>query len=170
MRLILIPAAALGGLALLAAPAAAQPREEQALRGGAEAVRQAAPMLDRSTDAALDLDVGPLLDALHPYSPRGRRMTLRELGRRDDPDFERKLRRSIYRGSARAAATLDALANAAPSIRQSLRQMEAAIAGAVIEARRPLPPGAYGPPPRAYEELPPPPPPSDDEDDEGAPW
>ena len=159
MRRFLIPVAALGGITLVASHLAAQPREEQVLRGGAAAVRQAAPLLDRSTDAALDLDIGPLLDALDPWSPRGRRMTLRELGRRDDPDFERKLRNSIYRSSARAAATLDAMATAAPSIRRSLREMEAAIAGAMVEARRPLPPATYGPPP-----------PSGDEDDDGAPW
>ena len=174
MRAILIPLAAFGATALVALPAAAQhrtapPREEQALRGGAEAVRQAAPMLDRSTERALDLDIGPLLDALHPYDARGRHLTLREMGRRDDPDFEAKLRRSIYRGSARASATLDAMATAAPSIRQSLRQMEAAIAGAVDAAERPLPPGAYGPPPEAYD-APPPPPGDDDDDDDAAPW
>lgn len=173
MRTFLIP---LGVIALVATPAAAQPRreqprEEQALRGGAEAMRQAAPMLDRSTDRALGLDIGPILDALNPYSPPGRHMTLRELGRRDDPDFDRKLRRSIYRGSARAAATLDAMATATPSIRQSLRQMEDAIAGALVESRRPLPPEAYGPPPEADDDAPPPPPPSgDDDDDDGAPW
>jgi len=167
----ILTAALVGGFALLTAPAAAQPREEQALRGGAEVMRQAAPMLDRSADSALELDIGPILDALHPYSPRGRSMTLRELGRRDDPDFDRKLRRSIYRGSARAAATLDAMATAAPSLRRSLREMEAAIAGAVIEADRPLPPRAYdAPPPDDYDDAPPPPPPGDDEDDDGAPW
>ncbi len=167
MRIFLISLAAAG---LIATPALAQPREEQALRGGAEAVRQGAPMLDRSVDSALELDIGPLLDALHPYSPRGRRMTLRELGRRDDPDFDRKLRASLYRGSARTAATLDAMATAAPSIRQSLRQMEAAIAGAMVEARRPLPSDAYGPPPGAYDGPPPPPPSGDEEEDDGAPW
>jgi hypothetical protein len=170
MRTILIPAAALAGIALLAAPASAQPREERALRGAGEAVRQATPMVDRSVDSALELDVGPLLDALHPWSPRGRRMTLRELGRRDDPDFDRKVRSSIYRGGARAAATLDAMATAAPSIRRSMRELEAAIGTALVEARRPLPPEAWGPPPEAYDQAPPPPPPSDDEEDEGAPW
>jgi hypothetical protein len=165
MRAFLIP---LGAIALVATPAPAQPREEQALRGGAAAVRQAAPMLDRSADAALELDIGPILDALRPWSPRGRHMTLRELARRDDPDFDRKLRRSIYRGSARAAATLDAMATAAPALRQSLRQMEAAIAGAMSEARQPLPPLDYGPPPGdrdSYAPLPP-----EDEDDDDAPW
>lgn len=171
MRTFVISLAIFGGAALVAVPVAAQQharhQEEQALRGGAEAVRQAAPMVDRSTDAALNLDIGPLLDALHPYAPPGRHMTLRELGRSNDPDFDAKLHRSIYRGTARAAATLDAMANAAPSIRQSLHQMEAAIAGAVDEARRPLPPGAYGPPRRGEA---PPPPPRDDDDDDGAPF
>jgi len=51
--------------------------------------------------------------------------------------------------------------------RQSLREMEAAIAGAVVEARRPLPAGAYGPPPEDYDG---PPPPADEDDDDGAPW
>lgn len=182
MRNFLTPLAVIGIASLSALPAAAQPREETALRGGAEAVRQAAPMLDRSANSALELDIGPLLDALHPYGPRGRHMTLRELGRRDDPDFDNRLRRSIYRGSARAATTLDAMAVAAPSLRQSLRQMQAAIAGAMDEARRPLPPSAYGPPPGGYDAYdapppgydedgpPPPPPPGDDEDDGGAPW
>ena len=178
MRRFLIPFAALGGIALAALPLTAQPRgqqprEEQALRGGAAAVRQAAPMIDRSADSALELDIGPLLDALHPYGPRGRHMTLRELGRSNDPDFDRKLRRSIYRGSARAAATLDAMAGAAPSIRRSLRDMEAAIGTAIVEARRPIRP-YLDPPPEAFEGPPPPeayvPPPEEDEDDEGAPW
>lgn len=178
MRNVLIPAAALTGIALLAAPAQAQPREERVLRGAGEAVRQATPMVDRSVDSALELDIGPLLDALHPWNPRGRRMTLRELGRRADPDYDRKLRTSLYRGSARAAATLDAMANAAPSIRRSLRDMEAAIGGALIDARRPPPYETYDPPRGAYDSYdpapprnaPPPPPPGDEEDDEGAPW
>ncbi|HTU12540.1 MAG TPA: hypothetical protein VMG08_16740 [Allosphingosinicella sp.] len=169
MRKVLIPLTMFGVVALVAVPLSAQQqREEQVLRGGAEAVRQAAPMLDRSTDAALNLDIGPILDALHPYSPRGRSMTLRELGRRNDPDFERKLRGSLYRGSARAAAMLDAMATAAPSIRQSLRQMEAALGAAMVEARRPLPPEAYDAPPPRDDDAPPPP--YDDEEDEGAPW
>jgi hypothetical protein len=167
MRAFLIPLAVLGGAALVAVPVAAQHREEDALRGAGQVVRQAAPMVDRSTDSALNLDIGPILDALHPYGPRGRHMTLRELGRSNDPDFDRKLRSSIYRSSDRAAATLDALATAAPSIRQSLRQMEAAIGTALVEARRPLPRGTDAPPPRGDA---PPPPPDDEDDDDGSPW
>ncbi|WP_395614092.1 hypothetical protein [Allosphingosinicella sp.] len=180
MRKILIPLAALGTVALVALPAAAQQRtrhqdqqrEEQTLRGGAEAMRQAGPMLDRSANSALQMDIGPLLDALHPYGRQGRHMTLGQLGRANDPDFDAKLHRSIYRGTQRAAATLDAMATAAPSIRQSLRQMEAAIAGAMVEARRPLPRDGYRyeAPREDYDAPPPPPPPGDEDDDDGAPW
>lgn len=185
MRKILIPMVALGTVALVALPVAAQQRtrhqtpqqEEQMLRGGAEAMRQAGPMLDRSANSALQLDIGPLLDALHPYGRQGRHMTLGQLGRANDPNFDAKLRRSIYQGSGRVAATLDAMANAAPSIRQSLRQMQAALAGAMDEAQRPLPRDGYAPP-RGYDAPPPraddaPPqsqPPADDDDDDGAPW
>src|SRR5437868_859310 len=173
MRKILIPLTVLGGAALIVLPAAAQHREEQTLRGAAEAARQAAPMVDRSANSALQLDIGPLLDALHPYGRQGRHMTLGQLGRANDPDFDAKLHRSIYRGTQRAAATLDAMATAAPSIRQSLRQMEAAIAGAMVEARRPLPRDGYryeAPAREDYDAPPPPPPPGDEDDDDGAPW
>lgn len=178
MRKILIPLAAIGGAALVALPVAAQQharqqaahQEEQTLRGGAEAMRQAAPMLDRSANSALQMDIGPLLDALHPYGRQGRHMTLGQLGRANDPNFDAKLHRSIYAGTQRAAATLDAMATAAPSIRQSLRQMEAALAGAMDEARRPLPHGAYDAPRYRNDAPPPPPPPGDDDDDDGAPW
>jgi hypothetical protein len=159
-KLVLISAAALGGIALATMPVAAQHREEEALRGAGEMVQQAAPMVGRSADAALELDVGPLLDALHPDAPRGRHLTLREIGRSNDPDFDRKLQRSIYRGSARASAMLNAMAAAAPEMRRSLHDMRAAIGAAMVEARRPLPPEGGAPPA----------PPSSDDDDEGAPW
>lgn len=181
MRKILIPLTALGAIALVALPVAAQQharsqtqhQEEQTLRGGAELMRQSGPMLDRSANSALQMDIGPLLDALHPYGRQGRHMTLGQLGRSNDPDFDAKLHRSIYQGTQRAAATLDAMATAAPSLRQSLHQMEAAIAGAMGEARRPLPREGYAPRPEADDAAPPPPqahPPADDDDDDGAPW
>jgi hypothetical protein len=177
MRKFLIPLATFGGIALVALPVAAQHRqaaphhEEDTLRGGAEMLRQSGPTVERSADSALGLDIGPLLDALHPYGRQGRHLTLRELGRSNDPDFDQKLHRSIYRGTARAAATLDAMATAAPSIRQSLHQMENAIAGAMDEARRPLPREAYeAPPARGYDAAPQSQPPADDDDDDGSPW
>ena len=65
MRKVLISAAAIGTLAIaiVAIPVAAQHREEEALRGAGQMARQAAPMVQNSADAALNLDIGPILDA-----------------------------------------------------------------------------------------------------------
>jgi len=75
--------------------------------------------------------------------------------------------------TAPAIRPRSAAATAAPSIRQSLRQMEAAIAGAMDESRRPLPRDGYryeAPPPGGERAPPESQPPADDDDDDGAPW
>lgn len=131
------------GLVAAASPAAAQGhRAEDGLRGGARAVEQAAPMVDRSTRRLLDLDVAPLLDALRPDRPRSRGpVTLRDLAGRDDPDFEPRLRGSIRRSSARLAGTMDALADSMPALRGALLETAARLEAAIESAPTPLPPG-----------------------------
>ena len=63
MRPLLIAAAAT--TALIAGPAAAQtPRPS-------EQIQQYAPAIDRSADALLNLDLGPILDAVDPYRAHG---------------------------------------------------------------------------------------------------
>lgn len=124
--------------ALAAAPAAAQ-RSADTLRGAAEMVEETAPVIDRTTGALLDLDVGPLLDAADPYGPRGRHRTLREIAGRGDPGFERRLRGSIYGTAAGLSRMMNAFAAAEPALRRSVRDMEAAIGGAVAAALAPAP-------------------------------
>jgi len=141
MRTMLIAAAS---AALAAGPAAAQTPAAETLRGAAETVEEAAPVIDRTTGALLDVDVGPIIDAADPYGPRGRHRTLREIAGRGDPRFERRLRGSIYETSAGMARMIDAFAAAEPALRRSVRDMEAAVEGAVEEVRdapHRLPPG-----------------------------
>ncbi|HYI47487.1 MAG TPA: hypothetical protein VEX35_03385 [Allosphingosinicella sp.] len=142
MRTMLIAAAS---AALAAAPAAAQTPAADTLRGAAETVEEAAPVIDRTAGALLDLDVGPIIDAAHPYGPRGRHRTLREIAGRGDPRFERRLRASIYESAGRLSRAMEAFAAAEPALRRSMRDMEAAIAGAVDASLEPaprrLPPG-----------------------------
>ena len=57
MRPMLI---ALAATAFVAAPAAAQPQRPS------EKIQDYAPAIDRSADALLNLDVGPILDAMDP--------------------------------------------------------------------------------------------------------
>jgi hypothetical protein len=93
MRTLLIAAA------VLAVPTVVQARPHsdapisdslpppQVIEGGAVA-------LDRVIDGLLQVDVGPVADAIDPSRPHGPR-TLGDLGRRDDPYFEDNLHRSV---------------------------------------------------------------------------
>jgi hypothetical protein len=141
MHKLLIAAA----VAALAAPAAAQapdPLEDEIVRvipdpGQVEAM---APVLDRSLDVLMTLDVGPIMDAADPYRRRpdygapGR--TLGELGRRDDPYFEQRLRGSIYGATADMSRMMGAFAAAAPALARSLRELERALGTAIEDYER----------------------------------
>jgi hypothetical protein len=120
MRMILLGLAAM----VTAIPAAAQPPRPS------DEIRSYAPALDRTTEALLDVDLGPLLDAIDPYRRHSDR-TLRDIARRDDPDFDRRMRASIYGNAARIGRAADAMAAAAPALRSAVdqvqRDMEAAI-------------------------------------------
>jgi hypothetical protein len=128
MRLLLVAAVA----TLIAVPAAAQPPRPS------DEIRDYAPALDRTTEALLDVDLGPLLDALDPYRPHYDR-TLRDVARRGDPDFDRRMRASIYRNTARIGRTADAMAAAAPALRRAVDQIQRDM-DAAINASPPGPP------------------------------
>ncbi|MDX6284408.1 MAG: hypothetical protein QOH03_5479 [Kribbellaceae bacterium] len=128
MRLLLIAAVS----ALLTAPAAAQPPRPS------EQIEAYAPALDRTTDALLDVDLGPLLDALDPYRPH-RERTLRDIARRDNPDFDRRLRASIYGNAERMGRAADAMAAAEPALRQAVDRVQRDL-DAAINAPPPGPP------------------------------
>ena len=130
--------------AMLAVPAAAQDRAADTARRAGDAVESIAPAIDGAADAMLDLDVGPIIDAADPYRrPYARsHRTLREIGRRNDPYFEHRLRGQIYGTTAAMARMMDAIAAAEPAMRRSFFEMERGIAEAVRAApRRRLPPG-----------------------------
>jgi hypothetical protein len=146
MRLLLIAAAA----TFVAIPAAAQPPRPS------ERIQDYAPAVDRAADALLNLDVGPIIDAVDPYR-RHHRRTLREMARRDDPDFERRMHASIYGTAATMGRAADAVAVAEPALRRAFAQFEQDMAAAM----------AVPPPPRRYRDAPPPPPPPGDDED---PW
>lgn len=135
--------------AAVAAPAAAQRgpifderMDDEITRAipSGEAIEAMAPALDRSLGALLNVDVGPILDAADPYRRRpgygrpGR--TLGELGRRDDPYLEQRLRSSIYGATGDMARMMGALAIAAPSLRRSLGELERGMEAAIEDYHR----------------------------------
>ena len=152
MRRMLIATTAAASLAF---PAAAQPPRPS------EQVQRYAPAIDRAADAMLNLDVGPIIDALDPYG-RHHRGTLRDMARRNDPDFERRMHANLYGTAAAVGRAADAFAAAEPAMRRAFTQFERDMAAAIAAAPPPGPPGARpAPPPR------PAPAPGDDDD---APW
>ncbi len=139
---------------LAATPVAAQPQDEEVARPlpSSRDVAAMAPALDRMMGALLDVDVGPMLDAVDPYgrhSGYGRPgRSLGAMGRRGDPEFDRRWRGALYGSTAQLGAMMDSLAAAAPALRRSLREAENGIAAAVgdYRARRADPRGAYADP------------------------
>ena len=96
----------------------------------------------------LNLDLGPILDAVDPYRPHYRR-TMRDMARRDDPDFERRMHATIYGTAATMGRAADAFAAAEPAMRRAIAQFERDMA-AVMAVPPPGPAAAIG------EEGPPP--------------
>ena len=145
MRKLLI---ALAASAAFAAPASAQgpvpgpeadARIVESLPSGEE-IEAFAPAIDRSVDAMLDVDVGPMMDAVDPFARRpgygrpGR--TLRRMGRARDPYFDQRVRGSIYGTTAEFSRMMNAFAVAAPAMRRSLFEMQRSIAAAVDDYHR----------------------------------
>jgi len=122
--------------------AAAIPAAAQAPAAPGDKVAAMAPALDRVTGAMLDLDVGPIIDAADPYrrDRYARHRTLRDIARRDDPYFERRLRAQIYGTTAAMARMVDAFAAAEPALRRSLIEVEREMGAAIRDSRRHLPP------------------------------
>jgi len=134
MRFMLLAAA---GAAILAVPASAQNHRAD------RSIDEVAPALDRTTQALLNLDIGPILDAADPSRPHYDR-TIRDMARRDDPDFERHMRASIYGSAAGMHRMTAAVAAAEPALREALAQFQASIAAAMdapSAGAAPLPPG-----------------------------
>ena len=157
MRRVLIAAtAATAATFLVAGPAFAQPPRPS------EQIQDYAPAIDRAADALLNVDLGPVLDAADPYR-RHHRRTLRDMARRNDPDFERRMHASIYGTADRMGRAADAFAAAEPALRRAFDQFEHDMAAAL-----------YAPPPprvRPGDRLAPPPaPPPPDQDDDDAPF
>jgi hypothetical protein len=110
---------------------------EDALPPG-EDIADMAPAIDGAAGALLDVDVGPMIDAVDPYRRhgwRGRR-TLGDLARRDDPYFDLKLRDSIYGTTAELGRMMDAISAATPAMRRSLYELERSIDRAVHDYER----------------------------------
>lgn len=136
MRKLIIAMTALAA----AAPAFAQPHHDPR---GDDLVRRLPPpheverigdSLGRATDALMDVDIGPVVDALDPYNRRYRRgpETLGDLAGRRDPYARERMRAEIGAVTIGLGAAVEQIAVMTPILRRSLedsiRRMDDAIA------------------------------------------
>jgi len=135
----------------LATPALAQEREA---RVAADTLNN--PATQDALTAAVASIAGSVLDtrvgSLAPYVDGGIRPgdTLRDVKRRDDPGFERRLRQDTRRAVGTAGMVAGDVANASGALAETTARLSAALAplAGVIQARRdavPYDDGDYGP-------------------------
>jgi len=125
-------------LLVVAAPAVAQPFPPPP----PPAIMQLPPELtdpataDRLTDAMqslsqalLDMRVGNIKAAIEGRraSPAERRMTVRDLARRDDPNFDRRLHQQIAAAKPKLQQGIRAMNQALPEVTEDLQRAQVAI-------------------------------------------
>ena len=130
--LMILPLALIAGPAMAQTTPASAETVTQALTDPATADKLAR-MMQALSKAFLDLPVGELEAAAEGrgVTPADRSRTLREVGRRDNPNFERELQADLAGSRATLQASMKALAAALPSMMKGLseagREMEKAV-------------------------------------------
>ena len=120
---------------LVAAPAAAQPVAPQLppiLTDPASAQRLTG-VLDAITDAVLNIRVGDVRAAVEgrEATPQERAMTVRDMARRDDPDFDRHLHGKLATVGPAIQQSAGAVNRALPQVMRSLEDAQRSIERAV---------------------------------------
>ena len=100
-----------------------------------------ANMARAMSDAFLDLPVGEIQAAAEGRKPtvQEKRMTVRDMGRRDNPDFDRDFNRQMAQAGPMIQQGVNAFAQALPAMNQALSQMAVAVERAAANMPRPLP-------------------------------
>ena len=116
-----------------ASPALAQDRSTEIkvpreLTDPAMADRLSKTMQD-ITDALLDLKVGRIQAAAEgrEATPQERRLTVRDIERRKDPNFDRNVRRQVAEARPKIAQGMKALSDALPAVMKALDDASRAI-------------------------------------------
>src|SRR5205085_8910699 len=125
--LILLP------LILAATPAVAQPVAQLPPLTDPATARAVTNAMQGVSQAFLDMRIGEIRAAIEgrEATPAERRMTVRDMARRDDPDFDRHLQQKIATVGPTMQRSMNAANQALPAIMQSLAQAQQALERAV---------------------------------------
>ena len=119
----------------LAAPAAAEQASKPAREPDTAEIQRALTdpaMVDQLTralpvlgDALLNMPVGELQAAMEGRKPTRaeRRTTVRDLGRKDDPNFERNLKADLANSGETMKAGMRAMSTALPAMMEGMKKM-----------------------------------------------
>jgi hypothetical protein len=116
----------------LAQPAPPPPQLPPQLTDPAVADRLADAMQGLS-QALLDVRIGGVQAAIEGRraTPAEKRMTVRDIARRDDPDFDRKLDRQIAQARPMVRRSMKAMNDSLPAVMQSLQQAQRSLERAI---------------------------------------
>lgn len=111
---------------------------QRALTDPANAQRLAGAMQTVSK-AFLDLPVGEIQAAVEGRAPSAaeKKLTVRDLGRRNDPDFDRNFQRQIAQSKPMIEQSMKAFAAALPEMMKGLQNAEQALERATANMPRP---------------------------------
>jgi hypothetical protein len=126
LALFVLPIVALAGRAVAQALPPAPPQQ---LQIPPETVDRLADSMQSISQALLDMKVGGVQAALEgrKASRAERNLTVRDLGRRNDPNFDRNIQRQIADAKPKLEQSVRALNDALPQITQDLQNAQKAI-------------------------------------------
>ena len=86
-------------------------------------------MMQALSKAFLDLPVGEVQAAVQGRAPTAaeKKLTVRDLGRRNDPNFERDLQRQIAQSGPMIRQSMKALSDSIPAMMKGLQDMQESI-------------------------------------------
>ena len=123
-------------LMLFSAPAFAQPTptpgetaEVQRVLNDPATADKLTNVMQAMSDAFLNLPAGEVQAAVEGRkpTPAEKRMTVRDMGRKDDPNFDRNFRQQIAQAKPMIQQSMRALSTALPAMMQGLEQASRAI-------------------------------------------
>jgi len=129
LALALLPAILVAGPALAQAAPPVLPAAPQVLQVPPETVDRLADSVQSLSQALLDMKVGGVQAVLEgrKASRTERNLTVRDLGRRNDPNFDRNIERQIADAKPKLEQSVRALNEALPEITQNLQSAQKAI-------------------------------------------
>jgi len=126
--LILLPIlfGASPALAQSAPPLDPEVAQVQRVLGDPATAERLADVVQALSNAVLDLHVGGVRAAVEGRAPTPaeRHMTVRDMARRDDPNFDRKFQRQVAQAGPMIHQGMNAMNQALPEIMQGLKQAE----------------------------------------------